>query len=130
MKLIRKIVYDEHPFVKASFLPTYYIYNIKKDLAFTNEFVTMIKKGRIVRPDLNRMERIFRYSHYFDLGQIQYCLDSSDIEIYNLFVGSKFTKGLSFPLIEKSKDEIRQLIVSGNRRKITKIELLFRDNKL
>lgn len=133
MKQIRQIIYEDYPFCESSFLPTFYTYNIKKDLDLTNKFIKLIKKSRIIRPNLNRIERYIRFAYHSELNKsIMFSLDAGDLELYNaLMTGldAKLMSRIEFPLINMTRDDIKMNMLEQKNHKKIKLILYLRANK-
>mgnify|MGYP003975281437 CR=1 FL=1 len=137
MKHIRQIIFEDYPFCKSSFLPTFYVYNIKKDLALTAQFIKHVKKGKVIRPDLNKVERYIRYSYFSELDKpILYSLDVGDLELYNVLhttldSDSKYylKSKLEFPMIRMSRDDIKINMLEQTNHKKIKLILYLRAKK-
>lgn len=133
MKHIRQIIFEDYPFCKPMFLPTFYVYSIRKDLALTNDFIQIVKKHRIIRPNLNRVERYVRYAYYSNLNSsIMYSLDAGDMEIYNALkteLDSKLLSRMTFPMIHMSRDDIKTNMLEEKNHKKIKLILYLRAKK-
>lgn len=134
MNNIRQIIYEDYPFCKSSFLPTFYVYNIKKDIELTNDFIGIIKRNRILRPNLNRIERYIRYSYYSQLNKpIMFGLDVEDLELYNALrreLDGKLMSRIECPMINMSRDDIKINMLENKNHKKIKLLLYLRSNKI
>lgn len=66
MKMLRKKILEDFPHLKPMFLPTIYVYSIKKDLSITNKFRNLHKEFGFFSRDINQYERMARFSIHFD----------------------------------------------------------------
>lgn len=65
MTRLRERILIDFPHVKPMFLPTMYVYNIKKDMNITNSFRQLHKQFGFFSRDINQYERMARFSiHY------------------------------------------------------------------
>jgi len=133
MKEIRQIIYEDYPFCKTSFLPTFYVYNVKKDLDLTNKFIGIIKQSRIIRPNLNRIERYIRFACHSELnGPIMFSLDIGDLDLYNALTTGLdriMVSRMLFPLINMSRDDIKINMLEQKNHKKIKLILYLRAKK-
>lgn len=125
MNDIRNIIYSDYPFCKSLFLPTFYVYCIHKDLDFTYRFKRDTKF--IVRPNMNTIERIVRFTHYSNIGNIMLSLDEKDIELYNILNNNGYTNKLKMPLINLKNEDIKLKFVSQKNHKKVKLLLYLRN---
>lgn len=127
MNDIRKIIYEDYPFCKSLFLPTFYVYCIHKNLNFTQNF----KKNTqfIVRPNINTIERIIRFSHYSKINRILLSIDNEDIELYNVLKNNNYLNKIKLPLINMNKETIKLKFISQKNHKKVKLLLYLRNYK-
>ena len=58
MKLLRKRILIDFPHLKPMFLPTLYVYSIKKDLNITNNYRNLHKQFGFFSRDITQYERM------------------------------------------------------------------------
>lgn len=66
MKLLRKRIIVDYPHVKPMFLPTLYVYTIKKDLPMTHTFRKIHQQFGFFTRDVTQYERMARFSIHFN----------------------------------------------------------------
>lgn len=66
MKLLRKQIISDFPHVKPMFLPTLYVYSIKKDMVITNKFKKIHQQFGFFTRDVTQYERMARFSIHFN----------------------------------------------------------------
>lgn len=65
MSRLRTRILIDYPHVKPMFLPTMYVYSVKKDIQISNCFKNAYKDFAFFNPDINQFERLARFSiHY------------------------------------------------------------------
>lgn len=66
IKLLRKRILIDFPHLKPMFLPTLYVYSIKKDLNITNNYRNLHKQFGFFSRDITQYERMARFSIHFE----------------------------------------------------------------
>lgn len=66
MSRLRSKILSEFPHLKPMFLPTMYVYSIKKDYEVSNNFRQIYKHFTFFSPDVNQFERLARFSIHYD----------------------------------------------------------------
>ena len=58
MSRLRTRILIDYPHVKPMFLPTMYVYSVKKDIQISNCFKNAYKDFAFFNPDINQFERL------------------------------------------------------------------------
>ena len=66
MSRLRNVILTDFPHLKPMFLPTMYVYSIKKDYDISNKFRQIYKHFTFFSPDVNQFERLARFSVHYD----------------------------------------------------------------
>jgi hypothetical protein len=66
MSRLRSTILTDYPHLKPMFLPTMYVYSIKKDYDISNKFRQVYKQFSFFSPDVNQFERLARFSIHYD----------------------------------------------------------------